>query len=130
MAELTLAPHLSSLVPHPSLHPSSLAPHPSLLNPHLSSLTRIRTRTLAHHPPPSTLHPPPFTLHPPPSQDTGVVASIFSSASVNAQKLLFQHSSEGDLCPLLSHHFDKETGSKKKMQSYIKICQELNIRPG
>ena len=62
-------------------------------------------------------------------RETGVVVSIFSSASVNAQKLLFGHSSEGDLVDLISHHFDKETGSKKKMQSYGEICKGLGIRP-
>merc|ERR1712161_144531 len=55
---------------------------------------------------------------------------IYSSGSVQAQKLLFGHSSKGDLTKYFTNHFDISTsGNKKQKESYIKICQELSIAP-
>ena len=51
--------------------------------------------------------------------------SIFSSGSVLAQKLLFGHSTAGDLTPYLSSYFDTTVGSKTDPSSYEKIAGAL-----
>jgi enolase-phosphatase E1 len=55
--------------------------------------------------------------------------SIFSSGSVLAQKLLFTHTTAGDLSPYISHYFDTSTGSKTDQQSYQKIASILQRLP-
>ena len=42
--------------------------------------------------------------------------AIYSSGSVEAQLLLFRHSSFGDLTPLISGYFDTRTGPKTAMR--------------
>jgi methylthioribulose 1-phosphate dehydratase/enolase-phosphatase E1 len=55
---------------------------------------------------------------------------IYSSGSVKAQKLLFGHSTEGDLLPLLAGHFDiPSAGGKKESTSYQKIANQLGLQP-
>jgi enolase-phosphatase E1 len=46
---------------------------------------------------------------------------IYSSGSVEAQKLLVRHTSEGDLSGLLQGYFDATIGSKLASESYWKI---------
>jgi enolase-phosphatase E1 len=55
----------------------------------------------------------------------GVSASVYSSGSVLAQQLLFQHSSAGDLTPLLHRHFDTTVGAKRDAESYRRIARLL-----
>lgn len=57
----------------------------------------------------------------------GLGLGIYSSGSVLAQKLLFGHTSEGDLTPLFSHFFDTAVGPKKDVASYRAIQKELGI---
>lgn len=53
---------------------------------------------------------------------------IYSSGSINAQKLLFGHSIDGDLLAYISGHFDITTaGPKKEAESYRNISRALNI---
>lgn len=55
---------------------------------------------------------------------------IYSSGSVQAQKLLFGNSIKGDLTKHFSGHFDITTsGNKKQKESYTNICQDLGIPP-
>lgn len=54
---------------------------------------------------------------------------IFSSGSVLAQKLLFAHSTAGDLTRLLRAYFDTATGPKQESQSYQRIAEGLGLRP-
>ena len=54
---------------------------------------------------------------------------IFSSGSVLAQKLLFTHTTAGDLTPYISQYFDTTTGSKTKAQSYKTIAEALRRQP-
>ena len=61
--------------------------------------------------------------------DEGRAISIFSSGSVLAQKLLFQHTHAGDLTPLISNYFDTLTGPKIDAQSYRQIASQLNPSP-
>lgn len=60
----------------------------------------------------------------------GAKVAIFSSGSVLAQKLLFGHSSEGDLRPLFDAHFDTTTGPKKEKESYDAIAGALGVAAG
>mmetsp|Transcript_3936 Transcript_3936/g.9563 ORF Transcript_3936/g.9563 Transcript_3936/m.9563 type:complete len:650 (+) Transcript_3936:107-2056(+) len=63
-------------------------------------------------------------------QTHGVHVYIYSSGSVQAQKLLFGHSNHGDLLEFLNGHFDITTsGNKKVPTSYTNICESLNIDP-
>jgi 2,3-diketo-5-methylthio-1-phosphopentane phosphatase len=58
----------------------------------------------------------------------GIQVCIYSSGSVQAQKLLFGHSLAGDLCGKLHAHFDIPTaGSKKDSTSYQNIAQSLGV---
>ena len=56
-------------------------------------------------------------------------ACIFSSGSTHAQRLLFRHSSAGDLTPYLTAYFDTTTGPKAEPASYTRIAASLNIAP-
>ena len=55
--------------------------------------------------------------------------SVYSSGSIQAQKLLYKHSSNGDLEDLFSHWFDTHTGPKKSTESYTAIAQQLHSSP-
>jgi enolase-phosphatase E1 len=55
----------------------------------------------------------------------GIRLGVYSSGSVAAQKLLFQHSSAGDLTPLFSSYFDTHVGAKRDVQSYRTIAEQL-----
>jgi enolase-phosphatase E1 len=54
--------------------------------------------------------------------------AIFSSGSVLAQKLLFAHSSAGDLSSHIEAYFDTTTGPKREVESYKKIVAALQLR--
>lgn len=60
----------------------------------------------------------------------GTKVCIYSSGSVQAQKLLFGHSLAGDLCGKLHAHFDiPSAGSKMESKSYQAISQTLGVAP-
>ncbi|EAX05895.1 ENOPH1 isoform 3 [Pan troglodytes] len=50
---------------------------------------------------------------------------IYSSGSVEAQKLLFGHSTEGDILELVDGHFDTKIGHKVESESYRKIADSI-----
>lgn len=54
---------------------------------------------------------------------------IFSSGSVLAQQLLFQHSSAGDLTRFLQRYFDTTIGTKTESDSYRRIAAAMTIPP-
>jgi enolase-phosphatase E1 len=60
---------------------------------------------------------------------TGKVA-IYSSGSVEAQRLLFGHTVFGDLRPLIAGYFDTRTGPKMVSGSYGAIAQAMEVAPG
>jgi len=62
-------------------------------------------------------------------RDAGLRLSVYSSGSVNAQKLLYQHSTYGDLSNLFDHWFDTNTGGKHYPESYGTIAKALNTNP-
>jgi enolase-phosphatase E1 len=51
---------------------------------------------------------------------------IYSSGSVLAQRLLFEHTEAGDLTGYISGHFDTTVGPKVEAESYRKIARELD----
>ncbi|MGE4260697.1 acireductone synthase [Shewanella sp.] len=59
----------------------------------------------------------------------GLRVYSFSSASVEAQKLLFSHSDGGDLTELFNGHFDTRTGSKLDKQAYSNILNTISLAP-
>ena len=54
---------------------------------------------------------------------------IYSSGSVQAQKLFFGHTIAGNLLPLVSGHYDTTTGPKKEAASYQQIARDFGISP-
>ncbi len=50
---------------------------------------------------------------------------VFSSGSVQAQKLIYGYSDAGDLTPLFSGYFDTHIGSKREISAYRHIVQEI-----
>ena len=59
----------------------------------------------------------------------GHTLAVYSSGSVDAQKLFFRHSDAGDLTPLFSDYFDTETGSKRDAESYYRIADSMRRKP-
>lgn len=59
----------------------------------------------------------------------GVALYVFSSGSVEAQRLLFRHSQAGNLEPLFRGYFDTHTGPKRDPESYRKICAVIGVPP-
>jgi enolase-phosphatase E1 len=57
----------------------------------------------------------------------GCAVAIFSSGSVLAQRLLFAHSSAGDLTPFIAAYFDTTTGPKREAESYRRIVSALGV---
>ena len=58
----------------------------------------------------------------------GCVA-IYSSGSVEAQRLLFRYSSFGDLTRLISGYFDTRVGAKRESASYAAIASATGVAP-
>lgn len=50
---------------------------------------------------------------------------IYSSGSVDAQKMLFEHSEQGDLVKYLSGYYDTKIGAKKEKDSYEAILKKV-----
>lgn len=59
----------------------------------------------------------------------GVRLAVYSSGSVEAQRLLFGHSEAGDLTPLFSGWFDTRTGGKREAASYAAIARTMAAPP-
>lgn len=59
----------------------------------------------------------------------GIRIGIYSSGSVEAQKLLFGCSEYGDLTYLFNNYFDTSIGHKKEMESYQNIAITLKLQP-
>lgn len=59
----------------------------------------------------------------------GLMLAVYSSGSVEAQKLLFGHTEAGDLTPLFSGWFDTRIGGKKDARSYAAIAGALGAAP-
>ena len=62
-------------------------------------------------------------------REQGLTLSVYSSGSIQAQKLLYRHSPAGDLEKFFSHWFDTHTGPKKSAESYKTIAEQLHSSP-
>ncbi|NYT71143.1 acireductone synthase [Halomonas sp. QX-2] len=62
-------------------------------------------------------------------KDAGKALYVYSSGSVQAQKLLFGYSDAGDLTPLFSGYFDTHIGHKREAAAYHRIVAELDLSP-
>lgn len=62
-------------------------------------------------------------------KNAGLRVAIYSSGSIQAQKLIFGHSTAGDLRQYIDAYFDTTTGPKKEAQSYTDIAQALAVKP-
>ncbi|MDI1329178.1 MULTISPECIES: acireductone synthase [Pseudomonas] len=52
---------------------------------------------------------------------------VYSSGSIQAQKLIFGCSEAGDLSPLFSGYFDTTSGPKREAHSYERITQAIGL---
>ncbi|MBK9313012.1 MAG: acireductone synthase [Acidobacteria bacterium] len=59
----------------------------------------------------------------------GIRIGIYSSGSVQAQKLLFGHTNAGDLTSFIEAWFDTRIGAKREVGSYRRIAESLGIDP-
>ncbi len=57
----------------------------------------------------------------------GMPLFVYSSGSIAAQKLLFGHSSAGNLAALFGAYFDTTIGPKTDADSYRRIAQAINV---
>ena len=60
-------------------------------------------------------------------KEKNIKLGVYSSGSVAAQKLLFAHTTFGDLTPHFSNYFDTTIGAKREVESYKKIQETLNL---
>ena len=61
--------------------------------------------------------------------DSGLDVRIYSSGSIDAQKLFFSHTCAGDLTPHLRGHYDTTTGPKREAASYRAIAADMGMEP-
>lgn len=59
----------------------------------------------------------------------GLRLYVYSSGSIQAQKLLFAHTEAGDLTPLFSDYFDTTSGNKQDSAAYQRIREAIGL-PG
>lgn len=62
-------------------------------------------------------------------RDADIPLYVYSSGSIEAQHLIFRHSSLGDLTPLFSGYFDTRIGGKLEATSYARIASEIGLPP-
>lgn len=61
--------------------------------------------------------------------EQGYALYVYSSGSIQAQKLIFGCAEVGDLTPLFSGYFDTGSGAKREAQSYRRIADAIGL-PG
>lgn len=52
---------------------------------------------------------------------------VYSSGSVDAQKLLFEHSEQGDLVKYFAGYYDTKIGAKQEKDSYAAILKNIEV---
>ncbi len=60
----------------------------------------------------------------------GLRLAVYSSGSVEAQRLIFSHGPAGDLAPLFEAFFDTAIGAKRDAASYARIAADRGLEPG
>lgn len=63
-------------------------------------------------------------------ENAGIDLYVYSSGSVEAQKLLFGYSDAGDLRPLFHGYFDTRVGHKREAGSYETIAERIGLPAG
>ncbi len=61
--------------------------------------------------------------------DSGLDVRIYSSGSIEAQRLFFAHTAHGDLTRHLRGHYDTTTGPKREEASYAAIAADMGLEP-
>ncbi len=61
--------------------------------------------------------------------DAGLDVRIYSSGSIEAQKLFFAHTAAGDLTRHLRGHYDTTSGPKRESSSYTRIAADMGWEP-
>ncbi|EMY79748.1 2,3-diketo-5-methylthio-1-phosphopentane phosphatase [Leptospira weilii serovar Ranarum str. ICFT] len=56
-------------------------------------------------------------------------SAVYSSGSIQAQKLIFEYSNFGNLTGYFSAYFDTGVGGKRESSSYFKIAEQLETAP-
>ena len=59
----------------------------------------------------------------------GIQLAVYSSGSVQAQQLLYGHTSDGDLRNRFERWYDTKLGPKRQSSSYIALCADLDLTP-
>ncbi|MCB1628944.1 MAG: acireductone synthase [Xanthomonadales bacterium] len=59
----------------------------------------------------------------------GLPLHVYSSGSIQAQRLYFRHTEAGDLGGLFQRHFDTSSGPKREAESYRRIAADLALPP-
>ena len=62
--------------------------------------------------------------------ERGLRLFVYSSGSVEAQKLIFGHTDDGDLTPLFEDFFDTRVGAKRETASYASILKSMGLAGG
>jgi len=62
-------------------------------------------------------------------KEKGLKLYIYSSGSVQAQKLFFSHTEKGNILDFFDGHFDTKIGGKKDRESYKKIAESIGLPP-
>lgn len=62
-------------------------------------------------------------------KESGRDLRIYSSGSIQAQKLFFGHTEAGDLLSLFSGHYDTTIGGKREAPSYAAIAKDWGLAP-
>ncbi len=57
----------------------------------------------------------------------GVRVFTFSSGSIPAQRMIFGHSTEGDLSGLVAGFFDTRIGAKREPDTYVRLAIAMNV---
>jgi enolase-phosphatase E1 len=57
----------------------------------------------------------------------GIRLFTYTSGSIPAQKLIFGHSTAGDLSPLIAGFFDTRIGAKRDPDSYVRLAIGMNV---
>jgi enolase-phosphatase E1 len=62
-------------------------------------------------------------------QEVGLELRIYSSGSILAQQMFFEHTTQGNLTPMFAAHYDTTIGNKKESISYRRIAEDCKLEP-